>query len=112
MSGWSHGIEPTQDNKIPDSVVRVMRHKHVGGIEAGHPAVYPVEFAEHLTLAYTGPGQCVMDPFLGSGSTGVAAIGLGRSFIGVELYEPYFDIACRRIEQAQRQGSLFSGEAA
>jgi len=44
---------------------------------------------------------------MGSGSTGVACVTENRPFVGVELHEPYFDIACRRIEQAQRQGNLF-----
>lgn len=49
----------------------------------------------------------IVDPFMGSGTTGVACARLGRSFIGIEVHEPYFDIACRRIEQAQRQADLF-----
>ena len=49
------------------------------------------------------PGSLVLDPFMGSGTTGVACARLGRRFIGIEIHEPYFDIACRRIEQAYRQ---------
>jgi len=49
----------------------------------------------------------VLDPFMGSGTTGVAAIQLGRKFIGIELEPRYFDIACERIENAQRQATLF-----
>ena len=52
-------------------------------------------------------GQTILDPFMGSGTTGVAAVQMGRDFIGIEREEKYFDIACRRIEQAQRQGDLF-----
>jgi DNA modification methylase len=48
---------------------------------------------------------------MGSGTTGVAAIQLGRSFIGIEHEPKYFDIACRRIEQAQAQGKLFEPAA-
>lgn len=48
-----------------------------------------------------------LDPFMGSGSTGVACSNLGRSFIGIELDPRYFDIACRRIEDAQRQEDMF-----
>jgi DNA modification methylase len=54
----------------------------------------------------------VLDPFMGSGTTGVAAARAGRPFIGVELHEAYFDIACKRIEDAQRQGFLFEEQAA
>lgn len=49
----------------------------------------------------------VFDPFMGSGTTGVACTTLGRKFIGIEISEKYFDIACKRIDQAERQGQLF-----
>ena len=52
-------------------------------------------------------GQTILDPFMGSGTTGVAAVQMGRDFIGIEREPKYFDIACRRIEGAQRQGDLF-----
>jgi DNA modification methylase len=54
----------------------------------------------------------ILDPFMGSGTTGVAAVQMGRKFIGIELDAGYFDIACRRIEQAQRQADMFIGSAA
>jgi site-specific DNA-methyltransferase (adenine-specific) len=53
------------------------------------------------------PNSVVLDPFMGSGTTGVACVKLGRRFIGIEIEPRYFDIACRRIEQAYRQGDLF-----
>ena len=56
--------------------------------------------------------QTILDPFMGSGTTGVAAVQMGRDFIGIEREERYFEIACRRIDQAQRQGDLFIGDAA
>jgi site-specific DNA-methyltransferase (adenine-specific) len=49
----------------------------------------------------------VLDPFMGSGTTGVACVKLGRKFIGIEIEKRYFDIACRRIEDAYKQGDLF-----
>jgi DNA modification methylase len=52
----------------------------------------------------------ILDPFMGSGTTGVAAIQLGRKFIGIEREPKYFDIACQRIEQAVAQGQLFAPE--
>jgi site-specific DNA-methyltransferase (adenine-specific) len=48
----------------------------------------------------------VLDPFMGSGTTGVACMQLGRKFIGIEIEKKYFDIACERIDNAQRQQSL------
>jgi DNA modification methylase len=56
---------------------------------------------------FSDPGETILDPFMGSGTTGVAAIKLGRRFIGIELEPKYFDIACRRIEEAWKQPRLF-----
>ena len=53
-------------------------------------------------------GQTILDPFMGSGSTGVACANLDRKFVGIEREPKYFDIACRRIEDAQRQGRLIA----
>lgn len=50
----------------------------------------------------------ILDPFMGSGTTGVAAVQMGRRFIGIERDPTYFEIACRRIEQAQKQGDMFA----
>jgi DNA modification methylase len=52
-------------------------------------------------------GETVLDPFMGSGTTGVACARLGRRFVGIEIEPKYFDIACRSIEEAQRQPDLF-----
>ncbi|MBN9033723.1 MAG: hypothetical protein BGO05_26225 [Rhizobiales bacterium 63-7] len=54
------------------------------------------------------PAGIVLDPFMGSGSTGVAAVRAGRPFIGIELDESYFDIACRRVQDAYRQPNMFA----
>jgi site-specific DNA-methyltransferase (adenine-specific)/modification methylase len=56
--------------------------------------------------------ETILDPFMGSGTTGVAAVQMGRRFIGIEREPKYFDIACKRIEDAQRQGDMFIGAAA
>jgi DNA modification methylase len=80
------------------------------GIEAtGHPTEKNVDLMAVLVKRTEGT---ILDPFLGSGATGVAAMKQGRDFIGIEREPKYFDIACRRIEQAQRQGDLFISEAA
>lgn len=72
-----------------------------------HPTPKPWQLAAHFIRLHTLPGHSVLDPFMGSGTTGVACARLGRRFIGVEIDERYFDIACRRIEEAQRQSDLF-----
>ena len=76
-----------------------------------HPAVFPQELANRCASASTKPDETILDPFMGSGTTGVAAMQLGRKFIGIEIEPKYFDIACERIENAQRQQKLF-GDAA
>lgn len=53
----------------------------------------------------------VLDPFMGSGSTGVACVQLGREFVGIEIHEPYFDIACERIAAAERQPDMLVRQA-
>ena len=52
--------------------------------------------------------ETILDPFMGSGTTGVACMNLGRKFIGIEIEPKYFDIACERIENAQRQQRMFA----
>jgi site-specific DNA-methyltransferase (adenine-specific) len=69
-----------------------------------HPTQKPIRLMRSLVSKVAG---AVADPFMGSGSTGVAALLLGRRFYGIEQSEEYFDIACRRIEQAYAQGKLF-----
>ena len=74
--------------------------------ERQHPTQKPVSLMEWC-LGFLPHAHTILDPFMGSGTTGVACARLGRRFIGVEIEPRYFDIACRRIEQAQRQRDLF-----
>lgn len=76
-----------------------------------HPVAFPVEMPLRCIMATTDPSDIVLDPYSGSASTGVAAVKNGRRYVGIEREQKYFDAACKRIEDAQRQGSLF-GEAA
>ena len=73
----------------------------------GHPAEKPEALLTWLVEISTRPGALVADWFMGSGTAGAAAITAGRSFVGVEQDEQWFDTACRRIEAAQRQADLF-----
>jgi site-specific DNA-methyltransferase (adenine-specific) len=73
----------------------------------GHPCPKPIEAWKWLTDKTCPPNGVALDPFMGSGTTGVACAQLGRKFIGIEIEPKYFDIACRRIEQAYAQGKLF-----
>lgn len=72
-----------------------------------HPTQKPIGVME-WAIKQAGEPQTILDPFMGSGTTGVACTNLGRKFIGIEIEPKYFDIACRRIEDAQRQSRLFA----
>lgn len=72
-----------------------------------HPTEKPVSLMRELLGDFTNQGQTILDPFMGSGTTGVAALQLGRRFIGIELDPGYFDIACKRVREAWKQPRLF-----
>jgi len=77
------------------------------GDKEQHPTQKPIRLIEWC-LAFAPPNaKTVCDPFMGSGTTGVACARMGVQFVGIERERKYFDIACRRIEDAQRQSSLF-----
>ncbi|WP_387425171.1 DNA methyltransferase [Sphingomonas melonis] len=110
----------------PDAALRIYRLLWDGvcvgsaarhEVTAGNPRQHPTQKPEslmawclgHLDLA---ANSLICDPYMGAGSTGMAAVKAGHRFIGIELEQFYFDAACRRIEDAQRQGSLFGEQAA
>jgi site-specific DNA-methyltransferase (adenine-specific) len=68
--------------------------------EKVHPTQKPVELIEKFLADSTQQGMTVLDPMMGSGTTGVACARMGRAFIGIEQQRKYFDIACKRIEKA------------
>jgi DNA modification methylase len=70
--------------------------------KAAHPTQKP-ELLMRQLIQSTHPGDLILDPFMGSGTTGVAAVQLGRRFIGIEIDPGYFEIATKRIKQAQQQ---------
>lgn len=72
-----------------------------------HPTQKPIGVMKWCIGHLPEPNETILDPFMGSGTTGVAAVQMGRKFIGIEREPKYFDIACKRIEDAQRQGDLF-----
>ena len=74
--------------------------------EIGHPCPRRLQHVDWLVRNFG--GDMVLDPFMGSGTTGVACMNLGRKFIGIEIDANYFEIACRRIEDAQRQARMFA----
>lgn len=74
-------------------------------LKALHPSQKPIAVMEKLLLAGM---DSILDPFMGTGTTGVAAVRLGRAFVGIEREPRYFDIACKRIEDEQRQMKMFA----
>ena len=98
-----------------DSVVKKLTLPWLGSNakdESGervHPTQKPLNLMRWC-IDVAGDAETILDPFMGSGTTGVAAIQLGRKFIGIEREPKYFDIACQRIEQAVAQGQLFEPE--
>jgi site-specific DNA-methyltransferase (adenine-specific) len=110
--GWQSGGYGVYAFHAPDSNAR-RRLEHAGSVlaaETAHPTQKPVALMRWCIERTRGRRVC--DPYMGSGTTGVAAIELGREFVGVEKVPAYFDIACRRIEAATRQISLFKQEIA
>ena len=77
------------------------------GETGGHPSPMPFSLASDHIETWSRVGDLVLDPFLGSGTTGVACAKLGRRFIGIEIDEGYFEIACERIRKAYAQPDFF-----
>jgi len=90
------------DGIVQAGYIRVPVH----GEEKEHITGKPVELMREI-LRTRNDWNMVLDPFMGSASTGVAAVKMGRKFIGIEIEPKYFDIACRRIEEASRQPDMF-----
>lgn len=106
--------------KSNDSGTKIKRLLHGGVVNADsaygnnaerfHPTQKPIGLMVWCIEQCKPDPQTILDPFMGSGTTGVAAIQMGRKFIGIEREPKYFDIACKRIEQAAAQGKLFEPE--
>ena len=71
-----------------------------------HPTQKPIELMSKIIQDFTKEGDTILDPFMGSGTTGVACVQTGRNFIGIEIDPTYFAIAERRIKEAQMQPTL------
>lgn len=97
-----------------DKPVRTFRYARAQLASEGkvHPTQKPEPLMRWCIGHLPDTAQSILDPFMGSGTTGVAAVQMGRKFIGIEREPKYFDIACKRIEDAQRQGDFFVEQAA
>lgn len=95
-------LKKTNDIKpVPDFSLRNNIWKYSVGFndKTGHPAVFPEKLAEDHILSWSNVGDTVLDPFMGSGTTGKMAVLNDRDFIGIELDETYFNVAKQRIEK-------------
>jgi len=98
-------------NKV--GTMRILTHQWCGAFkdsERGERAIHPTQkpvFVMQWCLGFAPKAQTILDPFMGSGTTGVACVNLGRLFIGIEREERYFDIAVKRITDAYKQPRLF-----
>ncbi|MDH7641177.1 DNA-methyltransferase [Sphingomonas oryzagri] len=101
VHAWKRGFHPAGDLRQKKRFI-VAPNGQDGSID--HPTVKPLAVMRKIVTNIT--GETICDPFMGSGSTGVAAVELGRRFIGIERDPKHFETACRRIEAAQRQGAL------
>lgn len=85
---------------------RMSQVEAYSGMDKKHPSQKPVKLMRWC-LYLIPESRTILDPFMGSGTTGVAAVQMGRDFIGIERDPTFFAIACDRIEQAQKQGDMF-----
>jgi DNA modification methylase len=97
----------TMEFAHPGSVLEFDAVNNRSGERNGHPSQKPVKLLSWLIRSYSIGARTILDPFMGSGTTGVACAKLGRRFIGIEIEPKYFDIACQRIEEAHKRADLF-----
>lgn len=99
------GVGTPRDWHIADSAGGMLRNKLSGASQ--HPCPRQEDAMEHVIGNWVVPSGVVIDPFMGSGTTGVACVKLGRKFIGIEIDPGYFEIACKRIRDAYSQPDFF-----
>ncbi len=120
--GWSqwqpilfYGNDVFKGTRNHDGMLKSDRIDFTGGkakIDASaggqHPCAKPVSVMDRIVRRFSMPEETILDPFMGSGTTGVACVKTGRKFVGIELDRGYFDIAVKRIEKAlkEREGAL------
>jgi site-specific DNA-methyltransferase (adenine-specific) len=115
-SGWQSGAELCLYGYLPgrhfadgmfNNVLDADSFRFGQPGKVDHPTQKPLATIQPLIRVSTLPNDAILDPFMGSGTTGVAAVKLGRKFIGIEIEPKYFDIACKRISDALKQPDFF-----
>jgi len=101
--GDYRSIKNVNNEYYPTDILRISNARRSGKL---HPTQKPVALMEYMIKTYSHPGETVLDFVMGSGTTGVACANLGRSFIGIELDDTYFEIAKSRVNAARMQFAL------
>ena len=91
--------------KCPRSVLQFAKH---ASSHRFHPTEKPVDLYAYLISTYSNPGETILDPFCGSGTTGVACVRTGRNFVGIEINPDYCEIARKRIAREMETPGLFA----
>lgn len=107
FGGFNHWSPIAIYGKLKQPVDVVNLHAIANAYERGFPHPSPKPVALMHSLIFSSAFETILDPFMGSGTTGVACAKLGRKFIGIEIAEGYFNIACERIRKAYAQPDLF-----
>ena len=97
-------LELNPKGALPNSIIEIVSPTTLQ--VKNHFAVYPVELAEYFIKGFSRPGDIVMDPFMGSGTTGVACVKTGRKFIGIDISKEYCQIAKDRILDAKKKNNI------
>ena len=87
-------------------IAKTSKHINDAKTKGIHPCQRPIDAVVNVVLAASEPGDTILDPFMGSGTTGVACVKTGRNFVGIEIDEGYYEIAQKRIEETQLQMKL------
>lgn len=95
-------------SRYPTDVLENMESWAPAELKWKHPTRKPIKLMEYLIKTYTKPGEMVLDPFMGSGTTAVAALNVGRDYIGFEMSEEYYEMSLERIKDRRAQTDLFS----
>lgn len=109
---WSMENGKTTSGQIKRPVPEQRYHNNifrynVGGLTIDHPATFPIQLAKDMIYTYSNPGQLILDPFAGSGTTNIAAYELGRNCIGCEIVEEYASLATKRLTEISSQQRIF-----
>jgi DNA modification methylase len=108
---WKPGQQVIDRHKLTNSEWKEWGSRGVWYVDSvrrndDHEAKFPLELAQRVVLLFSDKGDVVLDPFMGSGTTAIAALSTGRKFIGIEKEEKYVDLANAKVEQFELQASL------